>query len=97
KLPLYMPHAAVNQELMKLAGPAAEGIRMPTAPFVVVDVMQASDPQKAVALQYYGSYKEAFNADASPFGANTYDAMLLVADAIKRAGSTDKAKVRDAL
>ncbi|MDB6000515.1 MAG: amino acid/amide transporter substrate-binding protein family [Rhizobacter sp.] len=97
KLPLYMPHAAVNQELIKLAGAAAEGIRMPTAPFVVPDVMADADPQKAVAQLYYSSYKEAFKADASPFGANAYDALILITDAIKRAGSTDKAKVRDAL
>ena len=48
KLPVYMPHAAVNQELIKLAGSAAEGARMPTAAFVVVDALPDDDKSKAV-------------------------------------------------
>lgn len=97
KLPVYMPHAAVNQELIKLAGAAAEGARMPTAAFVVVEALPDSDKSKAVGTAYYQAYKEAYKADASPFGANAYDALMIAADAIRRAGSTDKAKVRDAI
>jgi branched-chain amino acid transport system substrate-binding protein len=97
KLPVYMPLAAVNQELIKLAGSAAEGARMPTAAFVVVDALPDGDKSKAVGNSYYQAYKDAYKTDASPFGANTYDALMIVADAIKRAGSTDKAKVRDAI
>lgn len=70
---------------------------MPTAAFVVVDALPEGDKSKAVGSSYYQTYKEAYKADASPFGANTYDALMIVADAIKRAGSTDKAKVRDAI
>jgi branched-chain amino acid transport system substrate-binding protein len=33
----------------------------------------------------------------STFGGHAYDGLMLIVDAIKRAGSTDKAKVRDAL
>ena len=33
----------------------------------------------------------------STFGGYAYDGLMLAVDAIKRAGSTDKAKVRDAL
>lgn len=97
KLPVWMPHAAVNQELIKLAGSAAEGARMPTAAFVVVDALPDSDSSKAVGKAFYQTYKDAYKTDASPFGANTYDALMIAVDAIKRAGSTDKAKVRDAI
>lgn len=97
KLPVWMPHAAVNQELIKLAGQAAEGVRMPTAAFVVVDSLPDSDKSKPIGAAYYKAYKEAYNADASPFGANVYDALMITVDAIKRARSTDNAKVRDAM
>jgi len=97
KLPIYMPHAAVNQEFIKLAGAAAEGVRMPTAAFVVIDALSDTDPSKAVGRSYYATYKEAYKADASPFGANVADALMIAVDAIKRAGSTDKPKVRDAI
>lgn len=97
KLPVYMPHAAVNQEFIKLGGPATEGVRMPTTGFVVPEALPDSDPQKKPSLEYYRSYKEAYKTDASPFGGNIADALAIAVDAIKRAGSTDRAKVRDAI
>lgn len=97
KLPVYMPHAAVNQEFIKLGGPATEGVRMPTTGFVVPEALPANDPQKAPSLDYYKTYKEAYKTDASPFGGNIADALAIAVDAIKRAGSTDRAKVRDAI
>ena len=33
----------------------------------------------------------------STFGGHAYDGLMLAVDALKRAGSTDKAKVRDAI
>lgn len=97
KLPVYLPHAAVNQEFLKLGGPATEGVRMPTAGFVVPDALKDNDPQKPVALEFYRSFKEAYKADASPFGGNIADALAIAVDGIKRAGGTDKAKVREAI
>ncbi|MDQ8033531.1 MAG: ABC transporter substrate-binding protein [Bordetella sp.] len=97
KLPVYMPHAAVNQEFLRLGGPATEGVRMPTAGFVVPDALRDGDPQKPVSADFYRTYKEAYKADASPFGGNIADALAIAVDGIKRAGGTDKAKVRDAI
>jgi branched-chain amino acid transport system substrate-binding protein len=97
KLPVYMPHAAVNQEFIKLGGVATEGVRMPTTGFVVPEALPADDPQKAPSLDYYRTFKEAYKTDASPFGGNVADALAIAVDAVKRAGSTDRAKVRDAI
>ena len=41
--------------------------------------------------------RDKLQAEASTFGGYALDALNLAVDAIKRAGSTDKAKVRDAL
>ena len=46
---------------------------------------------------YEAAYKTAYKTDVSTFGGYAYDGLALVVDAIKRANSTDKAKVRDAL
>jgi branched-chain amino acid transport system substrate-binding protein len=92
-----MPHAAVNQEFIKLGGAATEGVRMPTTGFVVPEALPASDPQKAPTLDNYRSNKEAYKQDASPFGGNVADALAIAVDGIRRAGSTDRAKVRDAI
>jgi branched-chain amino acid transport system substrate-binding protein len=97
KLPLYLPHAVVNAEFLKLTGAASEGARMPTAIFVVPEAVPATDPQKPVIEAFYGGYFELYHEVASPFAGNAYDAMLIALDAIRRAGSTDKEKVRQAI
>jgi branched-chain amino acid transport system substrate-binding protein len=97
KLPLYLPHAVVNQEFLTLSGSASEGARMPTAIFVVPDGVSATDPQKPVIDAFYRDYKAAYNEPASPFAGNSYDAVAIGVDALRRAGTTDKAKLRQAI
>ena len=76
---------------------AAEGVRLPAAALLVADKLPASDPQKAVVVGYRKAYTERYKEDISTFGGHAYDALMIAVDAIKRAGSTDKAKVRDAI
>ncbi|PKO32645.1 MAG: ABC transporter substrate-binding protein [Betaproteobacteria bacterium HGW-Betaproteobacteria-7] len=96
-LPLYQSHGVASDEFLKLAGPAAEGVRLPSPSQLIADKLPANDPQKAVVTAYDKAYKAAYKQDVSTFGGYAYDGLMLAVDAIKRAGSTDKAKVRDAL
>ena len=96
-LPLYHAHGVASEEFIKLAGPAAEGVRLPAAALLVADKLAANDPQKPVAEGYAKAFKAKWNTDVSTFGGHAYDGLMLAVDAIKRAGSTDKAKVRDAI
>ncbi len=96
-LPLYQSHGVASDEFLKLAGPAAEGVRLPSPSQLIADKLPANDPQKAVVTAYDKAYKAAYKTDVSTFGGYAYDGLMLAVDAIKRAGSTDKAKVRDAL
>jgi branched-chain amino acid transport system substrate-binding protein len=96
-LPLYHAHGVASDEFIKLAGPAAEGVRLPAAALLVADKLPANDPQKPVVTAYTKAYQEKWKSDVSTFGGHAYDGLMLAVDAIKRAGSTDKAKVRDAL
>lgn len=96
-LPLYQSHGVASDEFLTLAGPAAEGVRLPSPAQLIPEQLPASDPQKAVVTSYANAYKAAYKTDVSTFGGYAYDGLMLAVDAIKRAGSTDKAKVRDAL
>ena len=96
-LPLYHAHGVASEEFIKLAGPAAEGVRLPAAALLVADKLAASDPQKAVAVGYTKAFTEKWKTDVSTFGGHAYDGLMMAVDAIKRAGGTDKAKVRDAI
>ncbi len=96
-LPLYQSHGVASDEYLKLAGPAAEGVRLPSPAQLIPEKLPASDPQKPVVTAYENAYKAAYKQDVSTFGGYAYDGLMLAVDAIKRANSTDKAKVRDAL
>jgi branched-chain amino acid transport system substrate-binding protein len=96
-LPLYQSHGVASDEYLKLAGPAAEGVRLPSPAQLIPEKLPANDPQKPVVTAYDKAYKAAYKQDVSTFGGYAYDGLMLAVDAIKRANSTDKAKVRDAL
>lgn len=96
-LPLYQSHGVASKEYIKLSGPAAEGVRLPAAALLVADLLPASDPQKPVVTGYGHAYEQKWKGEVSTFGGHAYDGLMLAVNAIKAAGSTDKAKVRDAL
>jgi branched-chain amino acid transport system substrate-binding protein len=96
-LPLYHAHGVASEEFIKLSGPAAEGVRLPAAALLVASKLDAKDPQKAVVTAYTKAFTEKWKTDVSTFGGHAYDGLMLAVDAIKRAGGTDKAKVRDAI
>ena len=96
-MPLYQSHGVASKEFIKLAGAAAEGVRLPAAALLIADDLPASDPQRSVVVNYKHEYEGQFKSDVSTFGGHAYDGLMLVVDAMKRAGGTDKAKVRDAL
>jgi len=96
-VPIYHAHGVDSEEFIKLSGPAAEGVRLPAAALLVADKLPAGDPQKPVVTAYRKAYHDRYNEDVSTFGGHAYNGLMLVVDAIKRAGSTDKTKVRTAL
>ena len=96
-LPLYQSHGVASKEFIKLAGDAAEGVRLPAAALLVADVLPDSDTQKKVVVDYKHAYEGRYKSEVSTFGGHAYDGLMLALDAVKKAGGTDKARVRDAL
>jgi branched-chain amino acid transport system substrate-binding protein len=94
-LPLYQSHGVASKQFIDLAGPAAEGVRLPAAALLVADKLPDNDPQKPVVVNYTKAYKGKTGQDISGFGGHAYDGLMILAEAAKRAGSFDKAKVRD--
>ena len=92
-LPLYHSHGVASQTFIDLAGPAAEGVRLPASALVVAEQLPDTDPQKPVLLAYKKQY-EAQYGPVSTFGGHAYDGVMMAVAAIQRAGGTDKAQVR---
>ena len=96
-LPFYQSHGVASKEFIKLAGAAAEGVRLPAAALLIADSLPQSDPQRSVVVSYKNDYEARFKSEVSTFGGHAYDGLMLAIEAMKKAGGTDKAKVRDAL
>jgi branched-chain amino acid transport system substrate-binding protein len=96
-LPMYQSHGVASDEYLKLSGKAAEGVRLPTPALLIANALPAGDVQKTVVTGYDKSYKDRYKVDPSTFGGYALDALNLSVDAIKRAGGTDREKVRAAL
>jgi branched-chain amino acid transport system substrate-binding protein len=96
-LPLYQSHGVASKEYIRLSGPAADGVRLPAAAVLVPELLAAGDPQKPVVTAYAKAFEDKYKAEISTFGGHAYDGLMLATNAIKAAGSTDKAKVRDAI
>ena len=95
ELPVYHAHGVGSEEFIKLAGPAAEGVRALAPALMIADKLPGSDPQKPVVNDYVKAYEERWKEHVSMFGGQAHDNFFIVVEAIKRAGSLDKAKVRD--
>jgi branched-chain amino acid transport system substrate-binding protein len=96
-LPMYQSHGVASDEYIKLSGKSADGVRLPTPSLLIGHMLAASDAQKAVVTSYDKAYRDRYKAEPSTFGGYALDALNLSVDAIKRAGGTDKEKVRAAL
>ena len=93
-LPLYQSHGVASKTFIDLAGEAAEGVRLPAAALVIAEQLPDADLQKPVLLAYKNKY-EAKYGPVSTFGGHAYDGLMIAVGALQRAGSADKAKVRD--
>ena len=96
-VPLYQSHGVASKEYVKLSGDAAEGVRLPAAALLVAESLPDSDAQKKVVVGYKRDYEGRFKSEVSTFGGHAYDGLMLAVAAMRKAGSSDKAKVRDAL
>ncbi len=97
KTPLYQSHGVASKSFIDLAGPASEGVRLPGTAILIANLLSDSDPQKAVVTAYKTSYEAKFGQPPSTFGGYAHDGLLLLVDAIKRAGNAEPQSIRDAI
>lgn len=97
-LPLYQSHGVASDGFIELAGAeAAEGVRLPGTALLVAGLLPESDPQRAVVVAYKEAYEKATGKPVSTFGGYAHDALRILVDAIKRAGSAEPSAIRDAI
>jgi len=94
-IPLFQCHGLPDPKYIELAGKASEGDRMPATKLMVGGALPDSDPQKKVIIEFIRLYRDVYKHDKD-FPINTHsgyawDAITIVAGAMKKTGADPKA------
>ncbi len=88
-IPVLGPSSLYSEQLIKLGGSSVNGLYTNVSFFT-------KDPDPKIQA-YVTGFQKRYNATPNFHAALAYDAMYILADAIKRAGSVDKKAIRDSL
>ena len=102
--PIYQTHAVATQDFIKLGKDKVEGTILAAGPMLVIDDVSDANPTKKVALDYIDQYGKTFGIEPATFGANVWDAGILLERAMpialthaKPGTEAFRAALRDAL
>ncbi|WP_233233632.1 ABC transporter substrate-binding protein [Bordetella sp. LUAb4] len=96
----YQTHGAALPDFLKLGGKKVEGTVLAASLMLVLPEIPDSHPSKSVAQRYIAAYEQRYQSVPATFGANVYDAGLLLLHAVpqaERAGKPGTPAFRGAL
>lgn len=93
----YGSHGIANKKFIELAGDAANGVIFPAGKMLVASQLDDSDPVKKLMLDFSAKYEAKYKEKPNTFTAHAYDALKILVEAIKKAGTTDPEKLRSAI
>lgn len=88
-VPIFGDDGFDSPKFLELGGKSVEGVEF-TTPFF-------REEPRQIVQDFIKTYKEKFNKEPDMLSAQAYDSVLVLADAIKRANSTDKEAIKKAL
>ena len=91
---LYQTHGAALPDFLKLGGKKVEGTILAASLMLVLPEMPDSNPSKKVAMDYIAAYEKLNGSKPATFGANVYDAGLLLKRAVPEAAAKAKPGTR---
>ena len=101
---IYQTHGAATPDFVRLGGRSVDGAVMAASLMLVLDQVPDTNPAKKQALEYIAAYEKMYGTKPATFGANVFDAGLLlqraVPEALKKAkpGTPEfRSALRDAL
>ena len=87
---IYQTHGAATPDFVRLSGKAAEGAIMAASLMLVLDQVPDSNVSKKMATEYIAAYEKVYSTKPATFGANVYDAGLLLQRAVPEAAKKAK-------
>lgn len=91
----YQTHGAALPDFLKLGGKKVEGTVLAASLMLVLDEIPDSNPSKKIAAEYIAAYEKLNGSAPATFGANVYDAGLLLQDAVPKAEKIAKPGTRE--
>jgi len=82
---IYQTHGAATPDFVRLGGKDVDGAVMAASLLLVLDQVNDSNPAKKTALEYIVAYEKLYGTKPATFGANVYDAGLLLQRAVPEA------------
>lgn len=95
-MPTIGTHAYGFDFTLGIGGEALEGTVFPSGKILLANELPASDPQKAVLVDFINRYKNKYNKNPDQFASHGWDAVHMLVEALKASGGNNK-KTRDAL
>ena len=87
---IYQTHGAALDQFLTMGGKKVENTILAASLMLVLNEMPNSHPSKSTALKYMNDYKKMYGSYPATFGANVYDAGLLLERAIPTALKSGK-------
>lgn len=87
----------VDDRYMQQAGAASVGTVLSSPKLPVYDRLPDSDPQKQAIADFVQAYQAKYHEQPNIYAGEAYDAMIVTAAAIRKAGTTDGPQVAKAL
>ncbi|NMF97929.2 ABC transporter substrate-binding protein [Aromatoleum toluolicum] len=87
---IYQTHGAALPDFLKLGGKKVEGTVLAASLMLVLPEIADNHPSKKIAADYIAAYEKAHGTKPATFGANVFDAGLLLQQAIPAAAKVAK-------
>ncbi|HET7033543.1 MAG TPA: ABC transporter substrate-binding protein, partial [Casimicrobiaceae bacterium] len=82
---IYQPHGAATEDFIRIGGRKVEGAVLAAGLLLVLDQVPDGVPSKRLAVEYVTGYEKLYGTKPATFGANVFDAGLLLQRAIPEA------------
>ena len=79
---IYQTHGVATDDFIRLGKEKVEGTVLAAGPMLVIEEIDDANPVKKVAQNYIAAYEKQFKQKPATFGANTWDAGIILARAI---------------
>ena len=82
---IYQTHGAATPDFVRLGGKSVDGAVMAASLMLVLGEVPDDNPSKKLAQDYIAAYEKLYGSKPATFGANVYDAGLLLQRAVPEA------------